>query len=60
MRCSGGTQDGTGTVTAGNSSPLSDGAAALVLSSRAKARELGLPILAVVRSYADANQAPEW
>ena len=53
-------QDGTGTVTAGNSSPLTDGAAALVLSSRAKARELGLPVLAVVRSYADANQAPEW
>lgn len=37
-----------GTITAGNSSPLSDGAAALVLTSRGKAEELGLDILAVV------------
>jgi acetyl-CoA C-acetyltransferase len=37
-----------GTITAGNSSPLSDGAAALVLSSRAFAEEHGLEYLAVV------------
>ncbi|WP_285725810.1 acetyl-CoA C-acetyltransferase [Psychromicrobium xiongbiense] len=37
-----------GTITAGNSSPLSDGAAALVLTTRAHAEELGLPWLAVV------------
>lgn len=37
-----------GTLTAGNSSPLSDGAAALVLTSRANAERLGLPWLAVV------------
>lgn len=37
-----------GTITAGNSSPLSDGAAALVLASRAYAEEHGLPWLAVV------------
>ncbi|WP_136610763.1 acetyl-CoA C-acetyltransferase [Sinomonas albida] len=37
-----------GTITAGNSSPLSDGAAALVLTSRAYAEEHGLPWLAVV------------
>jgi acetyl-CoA C-acetyltransferase len=37
-----------GTITAGNSSPLSDGAAALVLSSRAYAEEHGLEYLAVV------------
>jgi acetyl-CoA C-acetyltransferase len=37
-----------GTTTAGNSSPLSDGAAALVLSSRAFAEEHGLEYLAVV------------
>lgn len=37
-----------GTITAGNSSPLSDGAAALVLTTRAKAEELGLSWLAVV------------
>lgn len=37
-----------GTLTAGNSSPLSDGAAALVLTSRANAERLGLPWLAIV------------
>lgn len=37
-----------GTLTAGNSSPLSDGAAALVLTSREKAERLGLDWLAVV------------
>ena len=49
-----------GTVTPGTSSPMSDGAAALVLASRAAARRMGLPVLAVIRSQADANQAPEW
>jgi acetyl-CoA C-acetyltransferase len=39
-----------GTITAGNSSPLSDGASALVLSSRAYAEEHGLPWLAGVGS----------
>lgn len=39
-----------GTITAGNSSPLSDGAAALVLTSRGYAEEHGLPWLAVVGS----------
>lgn len=53
-------QPAGGTVTAGNSSPLTDGAAALVLCSRKAAQEHGLPILAVIRSQADANQAPEW
>ena len=49
-----------GTVTPGNASPMSDGAAALVLASRAAARRMGLPVLAIIRSQADANQAPEW
>ena len=35
----------TGTVTAGNASPLTDGAAACVLMSEEKAKELGVPIL---------------
>jgi len=48
-----------GTITAGNASPLSDGAAALVLVSGAKAEELGLPVLATVEAAADAEQAPE-
>lgn len=37
-----------GTITAGNSSPLSDGAAAVVVASRAWAEERGLPWLAVI------------
>jgi acetyl-CoA C-acetyltransferase len=37
-----------GTITAGNSSPLSDGAAAVVLTSRAYAEQHGLTVLAVV------------
>ncbi len=42
---------GTGTVTAGNSSPLNDGAAALLMMSEDKAKELGLkPLVRVVTS----------
>ena len=37
-----------GTITAGNASPLSDGAAAVVLTTRARAERDGLPILAVI------------
>ena len=49
-----------GTVTAANASTMNDGAAAIVLMSREKAMELGIKPLAVIRSYADAEQAPEW
>ncbi len=49
-----------GTVTAANASTINDGAAALVLMSADKAKELGLKPLARVLSYADAEQAPEW
>ncbi|KAE8689814.1 putative acetyl-CoA acetyltransferase, cytosolic 2 [Hibiscus syriacus] len=49
-----------GTVTAGNASSISDGAAALVLVSGEKAIELGLQVVARIRGYADAAQAPEW
>ncbi|XP_031270413.1 probable acetyl-CoA acetyltransferase, cytosolic 2 [Pistacia vera] len=48
-----------GTVTAGNASIISDGAAALVLVSGAKALELRLQVIAKIRGYADAAQAPE-
>lgn len=41
-----------GVVTAGNSSGLNDGAAALVLMSEEKAKELGIHPLAVIRGYA--------
>ncbi len=47
-----------GTVTAGNSSPLTDGAAALILMSEHKAHELGLTPLGYVRSYAFAAVDP--
>ncbi|SDJ81878.1 acetyl-CoA C-acetyltransferase [Pedobacter sp. ok626] len=49
-----------GTVTAANASTLNDGAAALVLMSAEKAKELGLKPLARILAYADAQQAPEW
>jgi acetyl-CoA acetyltransferases len=48
-----------GTVTAGNSSQMSDGAAAVVVMSRAKAKELGLKPLAAFRTYRVAGVAPE-
>lgn len=49
-----------GTVTAANASTMNDGAAAVVLMSAEKANELGIKPLAIIRSYADAEQAPEW
>ncbi|NNG11321.1 MAG: acetyl-CoA C-acyltransferase [Arenibacter sp.] len=49
-----------GTVTAANASTINDGAAALVLMSSEKAKELGLTPLATIKSYADAAQEPEW
>lgn len=49
---------GIGTVTAGNSSPLNDGAAALLLMSEQKARDLGLKPLVRVRSTAVAGVDP--
>lgn len=49
-----------GTVTAANASTINDGAAAMVLMSKAKAEELGLKPLAAIKSYADASQEPEW
>ncbi|WP_159796984.1 acetyl-CoA C-acetyltransferase [Streptococcus halichoeri] len=47
-----------GTVTAGNASGINDGAAALLLMSKEKAGELGLPILARIVSYASAGVDP--
>ncbi|MBU3027024.1 acetyl-CoA C-acyltransferase [Zobellia galactanivorans] len=49
-----------GTVTAANASTINDGAAALVLMSANKAKELGLTPLATIKSYADAAQEPKW
>jgi acetyl-CoA C-acetyltransferase len=47
-----------GMVTAGNSSGLNDGGAAVVVMSRTKAEELGLKPLATIRSYASAGVDP--
>ena len=52
--------DKNGTITAFNASKINDGAAALVLMSRAKADELGLKPIARIVSYADAEQDPDW
>ena len=47
-----------GTVTAANASGLNDGAAALVVMSRAEAEKRGAPILATIRSWATAGVDP--
>ncbi len=52
--------DPSGSVTAANASTLNDGAAAVVLMSAEKAKELGIKPLARIVSYADAAQKPEW
>jgi acetyl-CoA C-acetyltransferase len=49
-----------GTVTAANSSSISDGAAALVLMRRSKAEALGLKPLAVIVDHATHAQEPGW
>jgi acetyl-CoA C-acetyltransferase len=49
-----------GTVTAANASTINDGAAALVLVSEAKMKELGLKPLAEIVSFADAAHEPQW
>ena len=49
-----------GTVTAANASTINDGAAALVLMSENKAKELGLNPIAEIIGYADAAQEPKW
>jgi len=47
-----------GSVTAGNSSPLTDGAACVLLMSEEKAKALGYPPLGIVKSYAYAALDP--
>jgi len=49
-----------GTVTAANASTMNDGAAALVLMSAEKAKELGIQPIAIIKSFADAEQDPKW
>ncbi|MCP8466353.1 acetyl-CoA C-acetyltransferase [Pseudomonas sp. ZM23] len=47
-----------GSVTAGNASTLNDGAAAVLLMSAAKAKALGLPVLARIQAYASSGVDP--
>ncbi len=49
-----------GSVTAGNSSQMTDGAAGVLLMSKEKAKALGLKPLATFRSYAVAGVSPEF
>ncbi len=49
-----------GTVTAGNASQISDGAAAMVLMTDVKAKELGVAPLARVTGYDTGGLEPEW
>lgn len=49
-----------GSVTAANASTINDGAAALILMSSEKAKELNLKPIAKIRSYADAAKEPKW
>ena len=49
-----------GTVTAANSSSISDGAAALVMMRRSSAEKRGLPPLATVVGHATHSQEPAW
>jgi acetyl-CoA C-acetyltransferase len=50
--------DREGTVTAANASGINDGAAALLIMSEDKARELGLTPMATIKSYASAGVDP--
>jgi len=49
-----------GTVTAGNAPGVNDGAAALLLMSAARAKELGLQPMATIRAQATSGIAPRW
>ncbi len=49
-----------GTITAANASPLTDGAAALIIMRESKARALGISPLGYVRSYAYTGVDPNW
>ncbi|MBL7850778.1 MAG: acetyl-CoA C-acyltransferase [Cyclobacteriaceae bacterium] len=49
-----------GTVTAANASTINDGAAAVILMSKEKAKELGVTPIAKIRGFGDAAQDPMW
>jgi acetyl-CoA C-acetyltransferase len=49
-----------GTVTPGNASTINDGAAAVLVASDEKAKELGLPVVATIEAYTTGGMDPEW
>ncbi len=49
-----------GTITAANASKINDGAAAVVLMSEKKMKELGISPMARIVAFADASQEPRW
>jgi acetyl-CoA C-acetyltransferase len=49
-----------GTITAANASKINDGAAAILIMSGEKAKELGLKPLATIMAQASSAHAPEW
>ncbi len=49
-----------GSVTAGNASGINDGAAAVVMMSKAKANEMGLEVLATVKAFAGGGMDPAY
>ena len=49
-----------GTVTAANASKINDGAAAVIVMSEDRAKDLGFTPLATIEGYADAAQDPKW
>ena len=52
--------DPKGTVTAGNASPLTDGASAIILMEEKRAKALGFEPLAFIRAWAFAGLDPAW
>lgn len=52
--------DKEGTITAANASSINDGAAAVLMMSEEKAKELGLKPIARILSHGSAAKAPEW
>jgi acetyl-CoA C-acetyltransferase len=49
-----------GTVTAGNASTINDGAAAVLVMSEEKAKELRMPVLATIEAHTTGGMEPQW
>ena len=52
--------DSNGTITAANSSPISDGASMLILMSKKKAKELKINPIAEIKAFKDSSNNPKW